>query len=130
VLSKYIHIALKSDDLVFNTDKNGNITAGGFSVDSCLLKSGVSPITTINNSSQKGGSVSEIFKNLAVPAGLLYMQQSLATSYSSGNDDEIISDTLYDKLLNLATDKPKVQKKKKSRRNRKKSPQNNTRRKK
>jgi len=123
-------MALKSDDLVFNTDKNGNITAGGFSVDSCLLKSGVSPITTINNSSQKGGSVSEIFKNLAVPAGLLYMQQSLATSYSSGNDDEIISDTLYDKLLNLATDKPKVQKKKKSRRNRKKSPQNNTRRKK
>jgi len=123
-------MALKSDDLVFNTDKNGNITAGGFSVDSCLLKSGVSPITTINNGSQKGGSVSEIFKNLAVPAGLLYMQQSLATSYSSGDGDEIISDTLYDKLLNLATDKPKVQKKKKSRRNRKKSPQNNTRRKK
>jgi hypothetical protein len=123
-------MAFKSDDLVFNTDKNGNITAGGFSVDSCLLKSGVSPITTINNGSQKGGSVSEIFKNLAVPAGLLYMQQSLATSYSSGNGDEIISDTLYDKLLNLATDKPKDQKKKKSRRKRKKSPQNNTRRKK
>jgi hypothetical protein len=123
-------MAFKSDDLVFNTDKNGNITAGGFSVDSCLLKSGVSPITTINNGSQKGGSVSEIFKNLAVPAGLLYMQQSLATSYSTGNGDEIISDTLYDKLLNLATDKPKDQKKKKSRRKRKKSPQNNTRRKK
>jgi hypothetical protein len=123
-------MALKSDDLVFNTDKNGDITAGGFSVDSCLLKSGVSPITTINNGSQKGGSVSEIFKDLAVPAGLLYMQQSLATAYSSGNGDEIISDSLYDKLLNLATDKPKVQKKKKSRKNRKKSPQNNTRRRK
>jgi hypothetical protein len=123
-------MALKSDDLVFNTDKNGDITAGGFSVDSCLLKSGVSPITTINNGSQKGGSVSEIFKDLAVPAGLLYMQQSLATAYSSGNGDEIISDSLYDKLLNLATDKPKVQKKKKSRRNRKKTQQNNTRRRK
>ena len=123
-------MALKSDDLVFNTDKNGNITAGGFSVDSCLLKSGVSPITTINSGSKKGGSVSSIFNNLAVPAGLLYMQQSLATSYSSGNGDEIISDTLYDKLLNLATDKPEVQKKKKSRSKRKKSPQNNTRRKK
>ena len=47
-------MALKSDDLVFNTDKNGNITAGGFSVDSCLLKSGVSPITTINSGSKKG----------------------------------------------------------------------------
>ena len=73
-------MTLKSDDLVFNTDKNGVITAGGFSVNSCLLKSGVSPITTINNGSKKGGgSVSAIFNNLAVPAGLLYMQQSLAT---------------------------------------------------
>ena len=76
-------MALKSDDLVFNTDKNGNITAGGFSVDSCLLKSGVSPITTINNGTKKGGSVSSIFNNLAVPAGLLYMQQSLGTTYTS-----------------------------------------------
>ena len=123
-------MALKSDDLVFNTDKNGDITAGGFSVNSCLLKSGVSPITTINNGSQKGGSVSAIFNNLAVPAGLLYMQQSLATSYTPENGDEMISDTLYDKLLNLATDKPNVQKKIKSRRKRKKSPQNNTRRRK
>jgi hypothetical protein len=123
-------MALKSDDLVFNTDKNGDITAGGFSVNSCLLKSGVSPITTINNGSQKGGSVSTIFNNLAVPAGLLYMQQSLATAYSPENGDETISDTLYDKLLNLASDKPEIKKKKKSRRNRKKAPQNNTRRRK
>ena len=123
-------MAFKSDDLVFNTDKNGNITAGGFSIDSCLLKSGVSPITTINNGPKKGGSVSSIFNNLAVPAGLLYMQQSLATSYTSNNGNETISDTLYDKLLNLATDKPEVQKKKKSRRKRKKAPQNNTRRRK
>jgi len=123
-------MSLKYDDLVFNTDKNGNITAGGFSVDSCLLKSGVSPITTINNGTKKGGSVSSIFNNLAVPAGLLYMQQSLATSYTSNNGNETISDTLYDKLLNLATDKPEVQKKKKSRRKRKKAPQNNTRRRK
>jgi subtilase family serine protease len=123
-------MAFKSDDLVFNTDSNGKITAGGFSVNSCLLKSGISPITTINNGTQKGGNVSAIFNNLAVPAGLLYMQQSLATAYSSGNGDETISDTLYDKLLNLATDKPEIQKKKKSRRNRKKAPQNNTRRRK
>ena len=59
-------MALKSDDLVFNTDKNGDITSGGFSVNSCLLKSGVSPITTINNGSQKGGSVSAIFNNLSL----------------------------------------------------------------
>jgi hypothetical protein len=123
-------MAFEPADIVFNTNENGDVTAGGFSVNSCLLKSGLSPITTMNGSSQKGGSVSEIFKNLAVPAGLLYMQQSLASSFPSDNNNETVSDALYDKLLNLATDKPKLQKKKKSRRKIKKSPQNNTRRRK
>jgi len=123
-------MAFEPADIVFNTNENGDVTAGGFSVNSCLLKSGLSPIATMNGSSQKGGSVSEIFKNLAVPAGLLYMQQSLASSFPSDNNNETVSDALYDKLLNLATDKPKLQKKKKSRRKIKKSPQNNTRRRK
>jgi hypothetical protein len=123
-------MAFEPADIVFNTNENGDVTAGGFSVNSCLLKSGLSPIATMNGSSQKGGSVSEIFKNLAVPAGLLYMQQSLASSFPSDNNNETVSDALYDKLLNLATDKPKLQKKKKSRRKVKKSPQNNTRRRK
>jgi hypothetical protein len=58
------------------------------------------------------------------------MQQSLASSFPSDNNNETVSDALYDKLLNLATDKPKLQKKKKSRKKVKKSPQNNTRRRK
>lgn len=123
-------MAFKSDDLVFNTNENGDIIAAGFSVNSCLLKSGGSPITTINGGSRGGNNVSDIFNNLAVPAGLLYMQQSLVTAFPSENRDETIPDTLYDKLLNLATDEPKPQKKKKSRTNRKKAPQNNTRRRK
>ena len=123
-------MAFESSDIVFNTNENGDVTAGGFSVNSCLLKSGLSPIATMNGSSQKGGSVSGIFNNLAVPAGLLYMQQSLASSFPSDNGNETVSDALYDKLFNLATDKPKIRKKKKSRRNLKKLPQNNTRRRK
>ena len=123
-------MTLESSDLVFNTNDNGDVTAGGFLVNSCLLKSGLSPIATMNGGNHKGGGVSQIFNNLAVPAGLLYMQQSLATASPSGSGDETISDDLYDKLLNLAMDKPEPQRKKKSRRNRKKPSQKNTRRRK
>ena len=123
-------MTLESSDLVFNTNDNGDVTAGGFLVNSCLLKSGLSPIATMNGGNHKGGGVSQIFNNLAVPAGLLYMQQSLATASPSGSGDETISDDLYDKLLNLAMDKPEPQRKKKSRRNRKKTSQKNTRRRK
>jgi hypothetical protein len=123
-------MTLESADLVFNTNDNGDVTAGGFLVNSCLLKSGLSPIATMNGGNHKGGGVSQIFNNLAVPAGLLYMQQSLATASPSGTGDETISDDLYDKLLNLAMDKPEPQRKKKSRRNRKKPSQKNTRRRK
>ena len=124
-----IYMALESADLVFNTNENGDVTAGGFLVNSCLLKSGLSPIATMNGEHQKGGGVSQIFNNLAVPAGLLYMQQSLSSASPSGSGDETISDDLYDKLLNLAMDRPEPQRKKKSRRNRKKT-KNNTRRRK
>ena len=123
-------MTLESSELVFNTNDNGDVTAGGFLVNSCLLKSGLSPIATMNGGNHKGGGVSQIFNNLAVPAGLLYMQQSLATASPSGSGDETISDDLYDKLLNLAMDKPKSHRKKKSRRNRKKPSQKNTRRRK
>jgi len=123
-------MTLESSDLVFNTNDNEDVTAGGFLVNSCLLKSGLSPIATMNGGNHKGGGVSQIFNNLAVPAGLLYMQQSLATASPSGSGDETISDDLYDKLLNLAMDKPKSHRKKKSRRNRKKPSQKNTRRRK
>jgi hypothetical protein len=125
-----IYMELGPDELIFNTDKDGNVTAAGFSVNSCLLRSGGSPRATVNGGSSKGGSVSEVFKNLAVPAGLLYMQRSLSSSYPSVNKEEAAPETLYNKLLDLATDQPKPQKRRKSRRKRKKSPQNNTRRRK
>jgi hypothetical protein len=98
------------EDLIFYKDVNsGKIMSGGYSIDSILLKDGISPMTTLNtdNNVIKGGSnqkVSNIFENLAVPAGLFYYDQK------GGKDDNqpmyyqnttCISEDLHDKLFKL-----------------------------
>ena len=83
------------------------------------MKGGMSPIMTINNNMQNGGSaenkVSDIFGGLAVPAYAYYNISGGVTgknnSYKnySGNDsdsdsdseDDIIDNDIHDKLLGL-----------------------------
>jgi hypothetical protein len=87
-----------------NNDKG---CAGGF--DLSIINGGAntaSSVTLNTPSSQTGGNSSAILnglKNLAVPAGLLYLQQSLSRNYLETDKDEPISDSLYDKLFNLAS---------------------------
>ena len=98
------------EDLIFYKDVNsGKIMSGGYSIDSILLKDGISPMTTLNQDIDfiKGGSnqkVSNIFENLAVPAGLFYYEQK------GGKDDNqpiyyqntsCLSEDLHDKLFKL-----------------------------
>jgi hypothetical protein len=102
------------DELIYNNDMNGNIHSGGFNVDSIMLKNGWSPIITlnINNKDQMGGAekVSDLFNNLVVP------NWSLSYNYkhfggrnekihtNEDNDDEnddVITEELHEKLLNL-----------------------------
>ena len=70
------------------------------------------------NASQRGGNVVSMFNDFAVPAGLLYLQhiQSKPIQYEKNKSDEVISESLYDKLFNLAQEKPKTLKHKKTRR--------------
>lgn len=72
-----------------------------------------------SNASQIGGNVVSMFKDLAVPAGLLYLQHTKSKQYENDKSDEVISESLYDKLFNLAQEKPKSSKHKKTRRKRK-----------
>lgn len=60
-------------DLVFYQE-DGKIMSGGYLIDSILLKQGISPMTTLNQSGgiNTNNKVSNIFENLAVPAGLMY----------------------------------------------------------
>ena len=102
------------DELIYNNDVNGNIHSGGFNVDSIMLKNGWSPIITLNtsNKDQMGGAekVSDLFNNLVVP------NWSLSYNYkhfggrnekihtNEDNDDEnddVITEELHEKLLNL-----------------------------
>ena len=113
---------LGTNDLVFYNDK-GKIKAGGFMIKNTLLEQGIPAIVT-NNKNMTGGSVSSLFKDLAVPAGLLYLQQKIPSNHYHEKHPEMIESSIYDKLLGLAEDKPerkltKKSKKQKTRKTRK-----------
>jgi hypothetical protein len=96
-----------ADELVFNTNKELGIFSGGFSVDSVMLKAGLSPIMTMNNSFQTGGNekVSDLFQNLVIPNwALSYNNKIIGGAYKDDSDvdsDSDIDDDLHDKLIGL-----------------------------
>ena len=114
-----------ANEFVFNNDKESGIHSGGFSVNSIMMKGGISPIMTLNDSTaQKGGSkVSDLFNDLVVPNWVL----SYPTIYGGGDsksnnnsdvesdeEDDVIDDDIHDRLLNLVKqDDAKMQNKKK-----------------
>ena len=65
---------LGTDDFIFYKE-NGKIMSGGYTVNSILLNNGISPMQTNNTDNQVGGKVSAVFENLAVPAGIFYINQ-------------------------------------------------------
>ena len=93
-------MSLNTDDLVFCKGPEG-ITAGGYTIHSALISNDSAPITTMNGG-KAGGSVSSVFSDLAVPAGLLYMQRSVAARHKHEKTNEMIPEGLYDKLFSLA----------------------------
>lgn len=97
-----------ANDLVFNNNKVDGIFGGGFSVNSIMMKNGISPIMTLNsNNMQNGGStgnVSDIFSGLAIPAYAYHNGGSKNNAYKVNEDDsedDVIDDDLHDKLLGL-----------------------------
>jgi hypothetical protein len=119
-----------ADELVFNTNKELGVYSGGFSVDSVMLKAGLSPIMTINNSIQTGGTnkVSDLFQDLVIPNWALSYNNKIvggsSTAYDNNSDsDSDIDDDLHDKLIGLVKEhEGKLQteggkKKKKTRKN-------------
>ena len=116
-----------NNDFVFMQRVGGDgkteFIGGGYKVNSFFLNSGESPMTTLNNNNQDGGKVSTPFENLAVPAGIFYINQKISktnTNNKNYNKDhyqqhEMLSDDVLDKLLGLVeVDK---RRKRKSRKN-------------
>jgi hypothetical protein len=97
-----------ANELVFNTDKEAGIYSGGFSINSIMMKSGLSPILTVNKPLQSGGAsqVSDLFKDLVIPNWALSysMKGGEYKDESSDSDSDVdsdIDDELHDKLLGL-----------------------------
>jgi hypothetical protein len=130
------------DEFIFCKKPNGEITSCGFSVNSALLREGKSPMMgltpflrgtgtarnhdhdddddddeeTLEMRPSSGNSihhhVSEMFKNLSVPAGIFYIQQkNQPCKQDNIYEEDDISEDLFDKLLNLASENEKRKRK-------------------
>jgi hypothetical protein len=109
----------------------GSIQSGGYSVNSLFLNQGISPITTINQNTgdHMSSSISDIFKDLAVPSWVLsYNQNQLGGGSDIYGDDIVnvniidggaVDEDIHDKLLKLASDEKSVKRKKTRKGNRK-----------
>ena len=111
-----------NNDFVLMTDNNGNLTCGGFTINSDLLS-----LSLDQPNVQLGGKkdVLKDLKDLGLPAGLIYKPSTSNrnTLIKYNHESELCSDSLYDKLLDLVNveDKKKFAiKTKKKRENRKK----------
>jgi hypothetical protein len=124
------------DEFIFCKKPNGEITSCGFSVNSALLREGKSPmmgLTPFLRGTARNGDddeeedeqemrhssgnsihhhVSEMFKNMSVPAGIFYIQQkNQPCKQENVYEDDDISEDLFDKLLNLASENEKRKRK-------------------
>ena len=94
------------NDLVFY-EKDNQLFGGGYKLDSELLKQSIKDKSKDINLS--GGSLLNSIKDLAVPVGLLYVQNKAKKNvYKYENNNDIIDDNIYDELLNMM--KPEDQK--------------------
>lgn len=130
----YMSHQLSANDMIFYKEGD-KIMSGGFSIESLLLHKGQSPMYTANgseNTNITGGSVSSIFKNLAVPAGLLYQtnkekKRQLFEYNEDGqeleggfNNNSVLSEDIHSQLMKMVevNDSGKTVRERKSRKHR------------
>ena len=116
------------NDLVVFKEGN-NIMSGGYKIDSLFLKNNIPPIQNSNINLQKGGDITSLFSNLAVPAGLLLLQQkapkkNIQTLYE---ERKVVDSSLYDKLLDHVHKKKRIPHNRKTKVNKKSSSKKTTR---
>ena len=93
-------------ELIFYDNDEEDIHSGGFSVNSIMMKAGMSPIMTLNSQYGGGDKVSDLFDNLVIPNwALSYGNKMGGGTYEDNNDeydsDEDIDEDLHDKLIDL-----------------------------
>jgi len=114
-------------DLVYSLNKEGGIESGGYKINNTLLQTGgalfVGDNSDTSDKSKQVSAFSELFENMAVPAGLFMMPPlfkptpSSSSSHKGGSklilEDSgirsgIIPSDLYDRLLDLVSPDKRV----------------------
>ena len=116
-----INNGLDEDDFVYTqvTGQDGSveIVGGGYKVNSFFMKAGMPIMTTTSsngeNDLQTGGKkVSSPFENLAVPAGLFYVNQRVPKQVSEEyKPHQMAPDNIFDRLYALVDANKKSNKK-------------------
>lgn len=107
------HNELRPDELVFYKN-DGKFMSGGYGINSMFLNDDVSLMKTFNSlesgsksvsiKDQYGGKkFSSIFENLAVPAGLFFMnnKQSSLNSVNNYTNHSMLPDNIFDEFMNF-----------------------------
>jgi len=105
---------VQGDDLVYSTNDSDEFQSGGYKIASCLFGGGgMVSSTGVGENSHKGGSPAILsgLKELAVPAGLLYLQQTVGDNNRTQGtvtkkiheEVEVIGNDIYDDLLMLVS---------------------------
>ena len=108
------------NDFIFYRDEENNICSGGYIINNVLKQLDMPIVYGNKNPLQSGGgSLSTMLNNLAVPAGLVLMQQHAANeNLGVPSKKAIISEDLHSALLKLVkVSKSKTKKKKQKRKN-------------
>ena len=86
-----------NNELIFSqSNDNGEFLSSGFKVESLFLNNNQSPMSSVGGGSISGNNISSLFKNLAVPAGLMFQKSNSHTGGKSWMKD--------DDKINLALD--------------------------
>jgi len=126
-------MSLGINDLIISNNNNETMCAG-FKVNNLLLNSNNPAFVTLNNNKTVNSKdvnktvnnkVSSLFDDLAVPTGLLYIQEKM-NPITKEDSAGVIGESLYNKLLSLAETKPKNKSKKRLRLNLKKGTKQRT----
>jgi len=126
---------LTGENLVFVKNSEGDYQSGGYKVNSCLFGGGGMLTLQNENNGQTGGSLSAL-KDLAIPAGLLYLQQTIGDdakiqgtiNKQIQQEIPVIENDLYDDLLYLVSPEKRKLHDVKTRKRSGKSKKNKTRR--
>lgn len=92
----------EDNDLIFHKDDKGTIHSAGYTIESILLQQSQPVLITKNREHIQREKIADLFKDLAIPAGLVslsFQQRGGASKTASMNKEEVVSSSVYDALL-------------------------------